>query len=222
MLSFPYVFILCFCMLTFYSCSPVYIPYVLTMYGCITATKYIKVLQASESRTGCSELFLFASRLWWLTFINCQVFLLDMACYHLELYSIVSRCVLPLPAVRGSRTFCKSARLPAIMIWIAYDASCIIWRSFLKISDNSYYTRLYRYPCIQCLNAARLGAGPLRICAGAGMSCRCGAVPGDTPHPGGAEKQTGVVLFILYIYFSQPRISKMTSGKLRMRQFYTC
>lgn len=53
--------------------------------------------------------------------------------------------VVPSPVVRVSRTFARSARLPAVMIWIAYDASCIILESLRNISLNSYYTRLYMY-----------------------------------------------------------------------------
>ena len=166
---------------------------------------------SSLARNVCQAVLLYKCR--WLTFINCQVSRLDRSCYHLELYSIVSRCVLPLPAVRGSRTFARFSRLPAVMIWIAYDASCIIWKGFAKISYNSYYTRLHSDTCIHHVKPFTLPPwerGPLRICAGAGWPCRRGAVPGGTPTPRVAEKQTGVVLFILYIYFSQPQISKMT------------
>lgn len=63
--------------------------------------------------------------------------------------------VIPSLAVRESRTFCRSSRLPAFMIWNTYHASCIIWKCFAKISLNSYYTRLYSDTCIHFNNAAR-------------------------------------------------------------------
>ena len=92
-----------------------------------------------------------------------------------ELYSIVSRCVLPLPAVRVSRTFARSARLPAVMIWIAYHASCIIRYSLRNISLNSYYARLFCNTCIQCL-LPRPGA--VRKPAGRGLWCFALSVSG--------------------------------------------
>ena len=78
--------------------------------------------------------------------------------------------VVPSPVVRVSRTFARFARLPAVMIWIAYDASCIILESLRNISHNSYYTRLYSDTCIQCLNAAGLGAGAFKDLRGRGLA----------------------------------------------------
>lgn len=100
---------------------------------CITATKYIKVLRLFQSRAECIELFLFASRYdgWHLSTIRsrCRPGPGTLS----ELYSIISRCVsrsFPSPAVRESRTLCRSARMHPLMIWNTYHASCIIRETF--------------------------------------------------------------------------------------------
>ena len=154
------------------------------------------------------KLFYFTSADGWLlSTVKCSD--LTRPCYHLELYSIVSRCVsrsFPSLAVRDARTVCRSARLHPLMIWNTYDVSCIIWKCFSKISLNSYYTRLYSNTCIHHVKPFTLPAWarvPLRICAGAGMSCRRWAVPGGTPPSRGRGKTDGCrIIYIIYIFFT--------------------
>lgn len=105
--------------------------------------------------------------------------LLDLAAVQVPaLYPnciLLQVCAFPSPAVRDARTLCRSARLHPLMIWNAYCAGCIIWKCFLKISDNSYYTRLYCNTCIQCL-LPRPGA--VRKPAGRGLWCFALSVSG--------------------------------------------